>query len=141
MKPAKAVQGVNSTMPSIKPKLAKTWVGRWLCIILAWICLGVGTLGIIIPGLPIFDFYLLATIFAAKGSKKLHGWIVNNRFVAPVLNQWQNNRTLPLKVKIISLVSMTTAAMIMIMKVPHPIVVGILIACMVCVQIWMWTRT
>ena len=48
--------------------LAKSiWV-RWLCIGLAWICLCIGTLGIIIPGLPTFDFYFLATLFAAKGS-------------------------------------------------------------------------
>jgi uncharacterized protein len=141
MKPAETAQDVDTTVPTIKPKLAKTWVVRWLCIVLAWLCLGLGTLGIVIPGLPTFDFYFLATIFAAKGSARLHGWIVNNRFVAPVLNQWQNNRTLPLKVKIISLVSMSIAATIMILKVPHPIAVGILITCMACAQIWMWTRT
>ncbi|KAA8734562.1 DUF454 domain-containing protein [Acinetobacter qingfengensis] len=121
-------------------KLSKrVWV-RWLCIVLSIICLIVGTIGIIVPGLPTVDFYILASIFAAKGSSRLHGWITSNRWIAPILQQWHEHRTLPLKVKIISLVSMSLAAGLMIWKVPHPWFVAGAIVCMIAVQIWMWTR-
>ncbi|WP_141729276.1 DUF454 family protein, partial [Acinetobacter qingfengensis] len=70
-----------------------------------------------------------------------HGWITQNRWIAPILQQWHEHRTLPLKVKIISLVSMSLAAGLMIWKVPHPWFVVGAIVCMITVQIWMWTRS
>ncbi|KAA8730837.1 DUF454 domain-containing protein [Acinetobacter qingfengensis] len=119
-------------------KLSKrVWV-RWLCIAMSIICLIVGTIGIVVPGLPTIDFYILASIFAAKGSSRLHQWIIHNRWIAPILQQWHEHRTLPLKVKIMSLVSI--AAGLMIWKVPHPWFVAGAIVCMIAVQIWMWTR-
>lgn len=120
--------------------LAKSiWV-RWVCIGLAWVCLAIGTLGIIIPGLPTFDFYFLATIFAAKGSARLHRWIVQNRVIGPLLQQWKEHKTLPTKAKILSLLSMSLAAGLMLWKVPHPYFVGIAIIIMIAVQIWIWWK-
>ncbi|WP_087527944.1 YbaN family protein [Acinetobacter sp. WCHA55] len=120
--------------------LAKSiWV-RWVCIGLAWVCLAIGTLGIIIPGLPTFDFYFLATIFAAKGSARLHRWIVQNRVIGPLLQQWKEHKTLPTKAKILSLLSMSLAAGLMLWKVPHPYFVGIAIIIMITVQIWIWWK-
>ncbi|MFH7809755.1 YbaN family protein [Acinetobacter sp. BSP-153] len=137
----------NTELSSIsKPKddsdsnLAKSiWV-RWVCIGLAWVCLAIGTLGIIIPGLPTFDFYFLATIFAAKGSARLHRWIVQNRVIGPILQQWKEHKTLPTKAKILSLLSMSLAAGLMLWKVPHPYFVGIAIIIMIAVQIWIWWK-
>ncbi|HRB83490.1 MAG TPA: YbaN family protein [Acinetobacter johnsonii] len=137
----------NTELSAIsKPKddsdsnLAKSiWV-RWVCIGLAWVCLAIGTLGIIIPGLPTFDFYFLATIFAAKGSARLHRWIVQNRVIGPILQQWKEHKTLPTKAKILSLLSMSLAAGLMLWKVPHPYFVGIAIIIMIAVQIWIWWK-
>ncbi len=124
-----------------QPKLAKLAIIRWLCIILAWACIIMGTIGIVVPGLPTIDFYILAGFFAAKGSRRLHFWIYHNRFIGPLLQQWHEHRSIPRKAKIISLVSMSIAAAIMIWKVPHPWFVGIAIVCMVLVQVWLWTRS
>ena len=137
----------NTELSAIsKPKddsdsnLAKSiWV-RWVCIGIAWVCLAIGTLGIIIPGLPTFDFYFLATIFAAKGSARLHRWIVQNRVIGPILQQWKEHKTLPTKAKILSLLSMSLAAGLMLWKVPHPYFVGIAIIIMIAVQIWIWWK-
>ncbi|GAA5009570.1 YbaN family protein [Acinetobacter puyangensis] len=124
-----------------QPKLAKSAIIRWLCIILAWLCIALGTLGIVIPGLPTIDFYILAGFFAAKGSQRLHYWIYHNRFIGPLLQQWHEHRSIPRKVKYISLISMSFAAALMIWKVPHPWFVWITIGCMVLVQVWLWTRS
>ena len=121
-------------------KLAKNIFVRWMCIFLAWLCLILGTIGLVVPGLPAFDFYFLAAVFAAKGSKRMHAWIVNNRVIAPILEQWQKERKLPRKVKIFSLVSMSIAACILIFTVPHPWAVAVIILIMLMVQLWMWLK-
>ncbi|SNX44837.1 hypothetical protein SAMN05421731_104196 [Acinetobacter puyangensis] len=135
MQPAKPDQKIGK-----QPKLAKSAIIRWLCIILAWACIIIGTIGIVVPGLPTIDFYILAGIFAAKGSQRLHFWIYHNRFIGPILQQWHEHRSIPKKAKYISLISMSIAAGIMIWKVPHPWFVGITIGCMVLVQVWLWLK-
>lgn len=72
MKPTQSETKPNTTVALAEPKLAKSWVVRWVCIVLAGLCLVLGTLGIVLPGVPTFDFYFLAAIFAAKGSKRMH---------------------------------------------------------------------
>lgn len=129
----------ESPQVNLTTQAKKTWV-RWVYIILACLCLILGTIGIVVPGLPTIDFYVLASFFAAKGSQRLQQWINQNRFIGPILQQWYEARTIPLKVKILSLLSMSCAAVIMIWKIPHPWLVGVLIGCMVAVQIWMWAR-
>jgi uncharacterized membrane protein YbaN (DUF454 family) len=141
MKQAESGQELNTVATLQKPQLARSWIVRWICIVLAWLCLGLGTVGIIVPGVPTFDFYFLAALFAAKGSARLHGWIVNNRVIAPILKQWQTQRSLPLKVKILSLMSMSFAAVLMVITIPHPWAVGTLIVFMICAQVWMWFKT
>ncbi len=131
---------INTSITLPEPKLAKSWLVRCVCIALAGLCLILGTIGLVVPGLPTFDFYFLAAIFAAKGSKRMHHWIVNNRLITPILQQWQTQRTLPTKVKLFSLLSMSVAAGILIWTVPHPWTVGAIIIMMICVQIWMWFK-
>ena len=70
----------------------------------------------------------------------MHQWIVNNKVIAPILQQWQLKRTLPVKVKLFSLASMSVAAGILIWTVPHPWAVGTIVLMMVCVQLWMWLK-
>lgn len=126
--------------PQPQTKLAKRLWVRWLCVFMAIVFLIVGTLGIVIPGLPTVDFYILASLCAMRGSARLHRWITQNRFIAPILKQWHEHRTIPLKVKILSLCSMTLAAILMFWKIPHPHAVGVVVICMIGVQVWMWTR-
>lgn len=116
----------------------KLWL-RGVFILLALLCLVLGTIGIVVPGLPTVDFYLLASFFAAKGSRRLHRWITQNRFIGPLLIQWREQRTIPKKVKVISLLSMSIAALLIVYSIPHIWLVVPLLLMMLAVQIWMWT--
>ena len=91
----------------VPAKLAKSWWLRWLYVVLAWLCILIAILGIFIPGLPPFDFLLLASFFAAKGSPRLYRWFQENRYIGPLLREWQQHRRIPRKAKVLSTLSMT----------------------------------
>ncbi len=124
----------------VPAKLAKSWWLRWLYVVLAWLCILIAILGIFIPGRPPFDFLLLASFFAAKGSPRLYRWFQENRYIGPLLREWQQHRRIPRKAKVLSTLSMTFAATIIIWKIPHLWLVLTLIACMLGVLIWMWRK-
>lgn len=121
-------------------KLARSvWI-RWLCIILAWLCLITAVLGLFIPGLPTVDFIMLAIFFAARGSRRLYFALVNNRYIGPVLLEWHLHRRLPKRVKYISTVSMSIAALLMIYHIPHPWVLYPLLGCLLCALLIVWRK-
>ena len=45
-------------------------------IVLGFLCLGLGTIGIVLPILPTVPFYMATLFCFAKSSKKLHDWFV-----------------------------------------------------------------
>ena len=61
---------------------------RWLWWLLAYASLGIGIVGIVVPGLPTVPFVLLAAFAAARGSQRLHGWLLAHPQFGPMIRDW-----------------------------------------------------
>jgi len=75
---------------------------RPLFIAFGFISLGLGIVGIIVPGLPTTPLVLLAAYFFSKSSKRFHQWLLDNRIFGKYIKDYQENPSIPLKTKIIS---------------------------------------
>src|SRR5690606_7711710 len=64
-------------------------VKRWMWLLLANLALGLGIVGVFLPGLPTTPFILLAAFAAARGSKRLHAWMLAHRTFGPMIRDWQ----------------------------------------------------
>lgn len=71
---------------------------------------GLAILGVALPLLPTTPFLLVAAGCFAKSSPRLHQKLLNNRVFGPMIRDWQEHRSIPLRAKIISLVSIVLAA-------------------------------
>ncbi|CCG55899.1 YbaN family protein [Brachyspira pilosicoli] len=77
---------------------------RILFIVLGFIFLGVGAVGIVVPILPTTPFLLLASFFFAKGSKRFHDWFLSTKLYKKYLESFVKSRAMTLKGKLTILI-------------------------------------
>lgn len=77
-----------------------------LLIISGSIFLGLGFLGIFVPGLPTTPFLLLAAGCYVRSSNRLYSWLLGHRLFGRHIKNFRESRSIPLRSKIISLILM-----------------------------------
>lgn len=102
---------------------------RWLLWLAGTIALGLGLVGVVLPGLPTTPFVLLAAACYARASPRLHQRMRENAWIGPMLRDWETDRSLTRRVKTIALASMAVmvAASIWTLRM-HPALQVLLLA-------------
>ncbi len=113
---------------------------RWAWWLLAYASLGVGFVGILVPGLPTVPFVLLSAFAAARGSERLHRWLLSHRLFGPVIVDWQAHGAVSRRAKWLATGTMAGCAAILWWAAPRPWLAAAGIACMAAVATWLWLR-
>ena len=76
---------------------------------LGFVFVGLGFIGIFLPLVPTTPFLLLALACFARSSPQVHSWLINHKVLGPYVRDWERDRAIPLKAKIIALVMMSAS--------------------------------
>lgn len=82
-----------------QPRNIRSRLKRFLLIFAGVSALSLAALGVVLPGLPTTPFVLLAAGCFAKGSPRLHQWLLNQPQLGTMIRDWETHRSLPLRVK------------------------------------------
>lgn len=79
---------------------------RTLWIMVGAVATGFGVAGIFLPLLPTTPFLLLASFAFARGSPRLHAWLIAHPRLGPVILEWRRHGAIRRRVKVLALAMM-----------------------------------
>ncbi len=85
------------------PKINENKSIRLLWVLIGSISVGMGIIGIFVPGWPTTIFLIIASYFYIRSSEKLYNWLLNNKILGIYLKNYYSGKGMPLKAKILSL--------------------------------------
>jgi uncharacterized membrane protein YbaN (DUF454 family) len=79
---------------------------RILWILLGSLSVGMGVIGIFVPGWPTTIFLIVASYFYIRSSRRLYNWLINNKLLGIYIKNYLLGKGMPLKAKLVSLIIM-----------------------------------
>lgn len=74
--------------------MASTTV-KYFLIIIGWLSIILGVIGIILPLLPTTPFILLAATCFAKSSPRFHQWLNRHKYFGPIIEHYKSGQKIP----------------------------------------------
>ena len=113
---------------------------RWAWWLLAYLSLGLGLVGIVVPGLPTVPFVLLAAFAAARGSQRLRERLLAHRHFGPMIRDWEASGAVSRRAKRLATAMMAVCAVVMFCTAPKLWMAATGTTIMAIVATWLWRR-
>ena len=111
----------------VAPPAKLAWIAA------GWLFVAVGIIGIVVPGLPTTGPMLIALACFARGSERLHRWLLNHAVFGPPIHRWHAHRTISIRDKIVAITMMLGSLAYVVWLSPLPHWATILIGCLIAV--------
>ena len=79
---------------------------RLAWLVVGFLSLSLGAIGVALPLLPTTPFILVAALAFARSSNTLHDWLVNHDVFGTLINNWQRYGAISRRAKVVSVMSM-----------------------------------
>lgn len=82
-------------------------MSKVIYLIICFLCLGLGCIGIVLPILPTVPFFMGTVLCFAKSSRKLHSWFLGTKLYQKYLQSFMEKRGMLFKTKITIMITVT----------------------------------
>jgi uncharacterized protein len=76
---------------------------RWLWLLGGFLSVGIGAIGVVIPGLPTTVFFIVAAWCFARSSPRFEAWVLGLPKIGPMVRDHRDGLGMPRRAKVIAL--------------------------------------
>ena len=73
---------------------------------IGWTCVGIGFVGVFVPGLPTTTFLLIAAWCFLRSSDRAYNWLLGHRVLGPYVRDFLSGKGMPMRSKVIAFTAM-----------------------------------
>jgi uncharacterized membrane protein YbaN (DUF454 family) len=84
-------------------------VVRACWFVVAWLAVSIGTIGIVVPGLPTTVFFIIAAGCFGRSSPRFERWVLDLPRIGPMVRSYRAGLGMPRRAKIVALSTMWAA--------------------------------
>jgi uncharacterized membrane protein YbaN (DUF454 family) len=113
---------------------------RIVLIVVGFVSLGLGGLGIVVPLLPTTPLVLVAAFAFANSSETLHQWLLDHRVFGPLIENWRRHGAISRTAKAMSVLSMLSVLLISWLMGVAAAIIGVQAVVLACAAAFILTR-
>lgn len=113
---------------------------RHISLILGWLAVGLGMIGIALPLLPTVPFMILAAFLFARGSPRAHAWLTGHARFGPHIQAWQETGGIARRAKLAAILAMAIVLGISVVLALPLRLIAIQAVCMMGAALFILTR-
>jgi uncharacterized membrane protein YbaN (DUF454 family) len=108
--------------------------------VLAWISFVIGIIGAFVPILPTTPFLILSAFLFSKSSPRFHKWIMELPIAGAGIRDWQNNRVIKPRAKILCTIMILISLVIIILNQKIILPVKVIVP-LILISVWTFVIT
>lgn len=108
---------------------------RWVWFLAGWVAVGVGGIGIVVPGLPTTVFFIIAASCFARSSPRFEHWVLDLPRIGPLVRDHRAGLGMPRRAKAWAVGTMVVFASLSALAVGRPAISGAILA-LVAIGAW-----
>ena len=93
---------------------------RFVWLLAAFVCLGIGAVGVVLPILPTTPLLLLSSFCFAKGSERFHRWFCGTKLYQKHLDSFVKERAMTMKTKLCILLPASAMLLLAFLMMGNP---------------------
>ena len=93
-----------------------------------WLAVALGTVGIVVPGLPTTGFFVLAAACFARSSPRFEAWVLGLPKVGPLVRDHRAGLGMPRRAKVLAIAVMLAACSLSAWRLGSPLAVVVIAA-------------
>ena len=86
---------------------------RYVLFGFGWLCVALGAIGLVVPGMPTTVFLLIALWAFSKSSERFRAWLYEHQHLGPPIRDWHEHRVIPARAKVAAVAMMTLSLVIL----------------------------
>ncbi len=93
-----------------------------------WLAVALGTVGIVVPGLPTTGFFVLAAACFARSSPRFEAWVLGLPKIGPLVRDHRAGLGMPRRAKVLAIAVMLAACSLSAWRLGYPLAVVVIAA-------------
>jgi uncharacterized membrane protein YbaN (DUF454 family) len=104
--------------------------------VIGWIAVGIGSIGIVVPGLPTTVFFIIAAACFARSSPRFEQWVLDLPHIGRAVRDYRAGLGMSRRAKAFALTMMLAFGTLSIVLIRDRIVIAAAIAALLAIGVW-----